>query len=398
MAWEYYDPNSGYKPEWADAWTPQALPSLLQAVGVSASRGLSSLGEMSDNQRQQFYQALAQRGWKLGLDSDGQYGKYQVFDQNGNPVGDAASFNSGGLLDLAAPLIVGAGFAGLTGALGGAASGGAGAGGLTGEGAAAASTTGGGLGSTGVAGAGGAGVTGTLPTVVVSGTSSGGLGSLGIGGIGAAGSAGAGVLGGLSSADKAALYGDAGYGAGMSGAQTSIYDGILNATGSTSLANMAANSGLGSWLSNGAQALGGWGNVASLVGGVLGGASGGGTTSSVANQIDPRMAAYLYGSGYGDTNSLLGAAQQLYGQNKSGLNSTMQQGLAMQKNALNDPAYGQTYTQMRSLGNGLLSAGVAGNPFTGGQATVPQGADPKATTGLLSVSDLMNRGKGLLVM
>ena len=40
-----------------------------------------------------------------------------------------------------------------------------------------------------------------------------------------------------SSADKAALYGNEGYGEGMTGAQTSAYDTTLNTTGSTSLAN-----------------------------------------------------------------------------------------------------------------------------------------------------------------
>ena len=42
---------------------------------------------------------------------------------------------------------------------------------------------------------------------------------------------------GPSSADKAALYGNEGYGEGMTGAQTSAYDTTLNTTGSTSLAN-----------------------------------------------------------------------------------------------------------------------------------------------------------------
>ena len=41
---------------------------------------------------------------------------------------------------------------------------------------------------------------------------------------------------GLSSLDKAALYGAEGYGTGMTGAQTSVYDGVLGATGSTELA------------------------------------------------------------------------------------------------------------------------------------------------------------------
>jgi hypothetical protein len=46
---------------------------------------------------------------------------------------------------------------------------------------------------------------------------------------------------GLSSADRAALYGDAGYGAGMTGAQTGAFDTTLGLTGSTALAAGAAN-------------------------------------------------------------------------------------------------------------------------------------------------------------
>ena len=46
---------------------------------------------------------------------------------------------------------------------------------------------------------------------------------------------------GLSSADRAALYGDAGYGAGMTGAQTSAFDTTLGLTGSTALAAGAAD-------------------------------------------------------------------------------------------------------------------------------------------------------------
>lgn len=56
----------------------------------------------------------------------------------------------------------------------------------------------------------------------------------------ATGGAAAGLSSGGSSATKAALYGSSGYGAGMSGLQTSIFDSVLAATGSTSLANGAA--------------------------------------------------------------------------------------------------------------------------------------------------------------
>lgn len=236
--------------------------------------------------------------------------------------------------------------------------------------------------------------------------------------------AGAGAAGGLSSADKAALYGNQGYGPGMSGAQTSAYDKVLGATGSKGAADLVANSSLGSSLVDGVKSIsdlvGGGSNLASLIGAGLGAASGGGTnTSTVQSQIDPRMAQYLYGTGYGDTNSLLGAAQQLWQQNKSGLNETMQQGLDMQRAALTDPAYGQSYTQMRNLGTSLMGGGVAANPFSTGQAGLGQSAgllgqqsppqlteQPNAQAGgvggLLGIApdaralQLISRGRGLL--
>jgi len=224
--------------------------------------------------------------------------------------------------------------------------------------------------------------------------------------------AGAGAA--LSSAEKAAMYGAEGYGPGMTGAQTAVYDGLLNATGSKVLADMAANSVVGSSLINGAQSLadiaggaktvadlvGGGSNLAGLVGAVAGGVSGGGnTTATTQSQIDPRMAQYLYGTGYGDTNSMLGAAKQLWEENRGGINPTMQQGLDMQRAALQDAAYGQAFTQMRSLGTGLMGQPVAGNPFTAPQGPAAQAGGPG---GLLGGSpsgralSLISRGRGLL--
>lgn len=112
--------------------------------------------------------------------------------------------------------------------------------------------------------------------------------------------------------------------------------------------------------------------LAGLAGALAGGLSGG----KAQQQIDPRMAQYLYGTGYGDPNSMLGAAQQLYQTNKTGLNPTMQQGLDMQKAALTDPAYAQGYQQMRTMGGGLLGGQIAGNPFTSGAATLPGAGAP----------------------
>lgn len=59
--------------------------------------------------------------------------------------------------------------------------------------------------------------------------------------LGGAAGGGSGLAGALGSADKAAMFGDAGYGAGMTGKQTGIFDGVLNATGSTTAANAATN-------------------------------------------------------------------------------------------------------------------------------------------------------------
>lgn len=124
-----------------------------------------------------------------------------------------------------------------------------------------------------------------------------------------------------------------------------------------------------------------------LIGAGAGAASGGGTnTSTQQQQMDPRMQGYIYGSGAGDPNSITGAAQQLWQQNKTGLNPTMQQGLDMQRAALTDPAYGQAYTQMRDLGSSLMSRPVAGNPFTSGAMPNFGG----------SVQDLISSGGGLL--
>lgn len=105
-----------------------------------------------------------------------------------------------------------------------------------------------------------------------------------------------GNTGGLSSADKSALYGNEGYGPGMSGAQTSAYDSILNATGSKGLADLAANSSIGGGLLDGikgaADLVGGGQNLAGLVG-AIGGAAGGSSGDQVSSR-DPWAAAQPY--------------------------------------------------------------------------------------------------------
>lgn len=133
----------------------------------------------------------------------------------------------------------------------------------------------------------GLGLTGTITPAITSTE----LAALGAGIPGAVGpTASIGASAGLSGADKAALYGAEGYGPGMTGAQTTAYDGVLGVTGSKGLANLAANSGLGSAIVNGASklagAVGGGTNLAGLIGAGLGAASGGGGNAQVSSR-DP---------------------------------------------------------------------------------------------------------------
>lgn len=140
-------------------------------------------------------------------------------------------------------------------------------------------------------------------------------------------------------------------------------------------------------------------NLAGIIGAIGGALDSGGTnTATATQQIDPRMAQYLYGTGYGDANSLLGAAQKYWTENKTGLNSTMQQGLDMQRAALTDPAYAQAFTQMRNVGTGLLSQPVASNPFTAQQPTAQAGGPGGLLTGNFQdrAKALMATGRGLL--
>jgi len=118
----------------------------------------------------------------------------------------------------------------------------------------------------------------------------------------------------------------------------------------------------------------GWGALIggglSLVGNLLGGSSSpNSATQTVRNQIDPNIVPYLYGDG---TGGLLGNVAALYNQQMQtgGLNPLQTSGLELQRQALMDPDYTKGLTQMRNLGSGLLSQGVAGNPFTGSQTAV----------------------------
>jgi hypothetical protein len=179
--------------------------------------------------------------------------------------------------------------------------------------AAAGGTGGGAAGAAGAAGAGGAGTatlgaTGamatpvatsaalpTIGTVAVPTASSLGIGAvptLGAASAGMAGAAGAGGSSAGAATQATARAAEvAGYGGGMTGAQTSVYDGILNATGSTGLAGAAAANPtiaagldtIGGYLPNAGSLTGNGaaGNWANLIGaGLTAGAVTGATTGN----------------------------------------------------------------------------------------------------------------------
>ena len=179
------------------------------------------------------------------------------------------------------------------------------------------------------------------------------------GGLTAAGSAAAPYM--MSSADKAAMLGNAGYGPGMSGLQTAAFDGTLGVTGSNTLAKLAsdaAGSTVGSTLGNvSGKAIGG------LLGAVAGAANSGDKTQTSQQRLDPRMEAMLYGAdGKG---GYLGAATEWFNQNMGG-NPLMLQGAQMLADFYKNPQYAEGYNALRSAGLGLLNTPMAGNPFMRG--------------------------------
>lgn len=145
-------------------------------------------------------------------------------------------------------------------------------------------------------------------------------------------------------------------------------------TGSNAMTD-AVSGNSGDWLS---RLVGGNGQTSDYLkalvtaGGAVAGSQGTpGQSNTTQQQIDPRFQQILYGTGYGDPNSALGAANANWQQNKSGQNATSLQGLQMLKDAYT--GQGSSIDQIRGIGQGLLSGGVAGNPFTSGQRQAPQG-------------------------
>jgi hypothetical protein len=98
--------------------------------------------------------------------------------------------------------------------------------------------------------------------------------------------------------------------------------------------------------------------AAPLIGGLLGG-KGNSSGATQTSSIDPRLADAIYGS-----SGVVPSAQDWYAKNKTGLNPMMLQGMNNQWNQANSSHQG--FNQMQNLGMGLMGAGVAGNPFSGG--------------------------------
>lgn len=117
---------------------------------------------------------------------------------------------------------------------------------------------------------------------------------------------------------------------------------------------------------------GGW---AALGGAALGAVSGskGGGSQTVTNEIDPRLAAYIYGQ-EGD-GGFMKDLSTWYQANRSGMNDQMAQGLNTQWGVFNDPGTMAGYQQISSLGSGLMGAPVMGNPFSDGRASLGGGGN-----------------------
>ena len=135
----------------------------------------------------------------------------------------------------------------------------------------------------------------------------------------------------------------------------------LGSLGGSMATGATAAGGASDWMT----ALGGAKTLVPLAGSLLGAAAGAkGTTETQTKTLDPRMDAYLYGSG-----GLLSGAQDWFNKNKGG-NALVDQGVEMQRKFLTDPAYAQGYDRLRTQGLGLLGGGITANPFSTGQATL----------------------------
>lgn len=148
------------------------------------------------------------------------------------------------------------------------------------------------------------------------------------------------------SATKAALYGAEGYGAGMTGAATGLYDAGLAATGGGLL------SGLGSLKD--IVKIGG-----ALAGGLAGSQGTQGGQQTTQRTLDPRIDAMVFGQG-----GLLSDAQNWYNQNKSGQNDTMKLASSQLTGLLSDPNLKNAIYTQGAAGTRMMNQPIASNPFT----------------------------------
>lgn len=174
-----------------------------------------------------------------------------------------------------------------------------------------------------------------------------GAGALGMWGPGAAGS---GVGSGAGFVGEGALSGIPAWDGAMGG---SMLSGGAGAAGAATAAGGGMGSASTSALGAAGSALGGSGALTGLLGAALGSKPMTSTNTS-QNKLDPRMDSLLYGqNGQGGLLNYANSTLQSQMAN-GGLNDIQRQGLQMQLQAAND---------ISGLGRGLLSAGVAGNPF-----------------------------------
>ena len=101
-----------------------------------------------------------------------------------------------------------------------------------------------------------------------------------------------------------------------------------------------------------------------IAGALAGAQPSGGGTQTTQQRTDPRMDPYIY-------DKFLPAWGQAFDANKSGVNDTMRAGWNQQLGLLNDPQIAQQLNGFRN--NSMMNGSVAGNPFTSGQMSLPNG-------------------------
>lgn len=165
---------------------------------------------------------------------------------------------------------------------------------------------------------------------------------------------------GMDSATRALLNSAEGYGAGMTGSQTGMFDMVNGLTGSSALGSAAAGtnangllstlgSGIGQMGSAASSLLGGAGNVAALLGGAAGAQSTPGQTTTRQASLDPRFDASVFGSG-----GLLSSAGEFLQNNRSGMNEAMRSANARQQQLMSSPLLWGNLAQQNAAARRLL--------------------------------------------